>query len=87
MFGIGAGVEGVWEFTVNNYDNLLKAISDYYPSMAQDMLFNDRQTEVTALTGAISDYGKKAGVPTPTCDTLTQVVKAIEANYDKQYFK
>ena len=54
--------------------------------MAQDMLFNDRQTEVTALTGAISDYGKKVGVPTPTCDTLTQVVKAIEANYDKQYF-
>ncbi len=81
------GVEGVWEFTVNNYDNLLAAISDYYPSMAQDMLFNDRQTEVTALTGAISDYGKQVGVPTPTCDVLTQVVKAIEANYDKQYFK
>ena len=38
------GVEGVWEFTVNNYDNLLGAISNYYPSMAQDMLFNDRQT-------------------------------------------
>ena len=81
------GVEGVWDFTVNNYDNLLAAISDYYPSMAQDMLFNDRQTEVTALTGAISDYGKEVGVPTPTCDVLTQVVKAIEANYDKQYFK
>lgn len=81
------GVPGIWEFTVNNYDNLLASISDYYPSMAQDMLMFTRETEVTALTGAISDYGKQVGVPTPTCDILSQVVKAIQKNYDKQYFK
>lgn len=78
------GIEGVWEFTVGNIDNLMAAIGNYYPSMAQDMLFGKRQTEVTALTGAVSDYGRKYGVPTPVCDVLTKVVKAIEANYDKQ---
>ena len=37
------------------------------------------------LTGAISYYGKQVGVPTPTCDVLSMIVKAIQANYDKQY--
>jgi 2-dehydropantoate 2-reductase len=66
---------------------IIAALSDYYPSMAQDMLMHERQTEVTALTGAIADYGKKAGVPTPVCDVLTRVIKAWEANYSKQYFR
>ena len=56
-------------------------------SMAQDMLMHRRQTEVTCLTGAISDYGKKTGVPTPTCDVLTQVVEAQQDTYALQYVK
>ncbi len=79
------GIEGVWDYTVNNYSNVLKSISDYYPSMAQDVVINERETEVTCLTGAISDYGKKVGVPTPTCDILTDVIKCIEANYGNMY--
>ena len=53
--------------------------------MAQDVVINERETEVTCLTGAISDYGKKVGVPTPTCDVLTDVIKCIEANYGNMY--
>ena len=79
------GIEGVWDYISGMFDETVKSIGDYYPSMAQDVLLFERGTEVTCLTGAISDYGKKVGVPTPTCDVLTQVIKCIEKNYDKMY--
>lgn len=79
------GIPGIWDYMVEQFPSLLESIGDYYPSMAQDLVLNERETEVTCLTGAISDYGKKVGVPTPTCDVLTQIVKCIEANYDNMY--
>ena len=60
-------------------------IGDYFPSMAQDMLMFKCQTEITTLNGAISDYGKKYGVPTPGNDFISGLVLCMEANYDKQY--
>ena len=76
------GIPGIWEYMQEQFPSILASIGDYYPSMAQDVVLNQRETEVTCLTGAISDYGKKVGVPTPTCDVLTQVVKYLEANYE-----
>jgi 2-dehydropantoate 2-reductase len=81
------GIPGIWDYMQKEMLNVVNNLGDYYPSMAQDMLMHERQTEVTCLTGAISDYGKKVGVPTPTCDVLTLVVKAQEANYAEQYKK
>lgn len=81
------GIPGIWEFMQAEFPHILENLGDYYPSMAQDMLMHQRQTEVTVLTGAISDYGKKVGVPTPTCDALTKVIKAQQANYAIQYVK
>lgn len=52
--------------------------------MAQDAQAH-RQTEVDSLTGAISMFGRKVGIPTPTCDILTKEIKAIQANYERQY--
>ena len=34
------------------------------------------------MTGAIARYGRQVGVPTPTCDVLTRIVKAEQANYE-----
>ena len=65
----------------------MESLGDYYPSMAQDMLINQRQTEVDYMTGAISSYGRQVNVPTPTCDLLTCIVKARQANYDILYKK
>ena len=42
---------------------IVKGLGDYYPSMAQDAQAH-RQTEVDSLTGAISMFGRKVGVPT-----------------------
>lgn len=70
---------------VNDIPKTVASYGDYYPSLAQDFLIYKRQTEVNTLSGAISRFGKLAGVPTPTCDVLSQIVRAVQANYDKRY--
>lgn len=57
---------------------------DHYPSMAQDMK-NRRKTEIDSVNGAISRYGRQAGIPTPANDLLTRLVKIIEENYESQF--
>lgn len=76
----------------NLYDGLVADIpktvasyGDYYPSLAQDYLIYKRQTEVNTLSGAISRFGRLAGVQTPTCDVLSEVVRAVQGNYDKRF--
>lgn len=75
------------EFMNTHLKNFIDNMGDYYPSMAQDMLMNHRQTEVGVLNGMISQYGKELGIPTPFNDVLTVMVKCIQGNYDKQYIK
>ncbi len=70
---------------VSDIPKTVASYGDYYPSLAQDMLIYKRQTEVNTLSGAISRYGKLANTATPTCDVLSQTVRAIQANYDKRY--
>ncbi len=73
------------EFIRVDHQHIIDNISDYYPSMAQDMLYKKLRTEVDTLTGTISDYGKQFNVPTPTCDVLSDIVRCIQDNYDNQY--
>ena len=75
------------EFENTHLKNFIDNMGDYYPSMAQDMLINHRQTEIEVLNGKLSEYGKQFGIPTPVNDLLTVMVKAIQGNYDKQYLK
>lgn len=48
-------------------------------SMLQDMAKGSRLTEIDALNGAISRYGRELGVPTPVNDVLTAVIKGFQA--------
>ncbi len=73
------------EFIRVDHQHIIDHISDYYPSMAQDMLWKKYRTEIDTLNGAISDYGKQFGIPTPTCDVLSTVVRCIQNNYANQY--
>jgi 2-dehydropantoate 2-reductase len=62
------------------YDLLMKRLisaTDHHPSMLQDIM-KGRVTEIDTLNGAISKYGKEAGVPTPYNDLLTALVKFKE---------
>ena len=63
----------------------LGSMRDYYSSTAQDMLIYKRQTEIDSFNGAISAYGKKLGIDTPYNDFVTDMVKAIQENYENQY--
>jgi 2-dehydropantoate 2-reductase len=47
-------------------------------SMLQDMELG-RRTEIDALNGAISRYGKELGIPTPVNDVITAVIKGLES--------
>lgn len=75
------------EFIAHDHQDIVTNIADYYPSMCQDMLFNHRQTEIDVLNGKIAEYGEQLGIDTPVCKVLSQVVRCIQGNYDKQYLK
>lgn len=77
--------ENLYDGLVADIPQTIASYGDYYPSLAQDYLIYKRQTEVNTLSGAISRFGKIAGVSTPTCDVLSQVVRAVQANYSKRY--
>ena len=50
---------------------------DHRASMLQDILLG-RQTEIDALNGAISQYAREYGIPTPYNDLLTALIKFKE---------
>lgn len=80
-----AGIGNLWPLLEAEEENIKKNFGSYYPSMAQDAVLHQRQTEIEFLNGAISRYGKKLGVPTPYNDAVTALISCIEANYEKQY--
>lgn len=53
-------------------------IGMHYPSMYQDLIKNNRLTEIDYINGAISRKGKIFGVKTPYCDFLTELIHAKE---------
>lgn len=48
-------------------------------SMLQDMSRGGRLTEIDALNGAISRYGREQGVPTPVNDVITAIIKGFQS--------
>ena len=49
-------------------------------SMLQDMAKGGRLTEIDALNGAISRYGREQGIPTPVNDVLTAIIKGFQVS-------
>lgn len=86
---VAKAVTGIdlWDDMEDELPRLALGFATYYPSMAQDVLIYQRQTEILHLNGAISRYGAKYGVPTPINDTLTRMISCIQENYSVQYSK
>lgn len=53
-------------------------IGQHYPSMHQDLIQNNRRTEIDSINGAIASKGRKYGIPTPYCDLITQLIHTKE---------
>ena len=66
---------------------ILAGLGNYYPSMAQDAVLHQRQTEISVLNGAIARYGERLGIPTPYNTAIAEIISCIQNNYDKQYVK
>lgn len=73
-----------------NYNNSIKRAFSYFiipiairkharlkASMLQD-LERGRLTEVDAINGAVSDYGRRVGCPTPMNDRVVEIIHKIE---------
>lgn len=84
---VAQAVTGVdlWSEMEEELPRLAAGFATYYPSMAQDVILHQRQTEVELLNGAIAKYGKQLGVETPVNEAMTLMIKTIQQNYDKQY--
>ena len=58
------------------YERLVPPTAAHYPSMLEDI--KKGKTEIDALNSAIVELGKRFGVPTPTNEFITKMVKAKE---------
>ena len=59
-------------------ESALRSHRDHKASMLHDRE-QGRRTEVEMINGAIAREGARLGVPTPVCDTLSDLVRIIEA--------
>ena len=64
------------------YEKQIPATYNHRPSMLQD-IEQGKRTEVDALTGFVSEQGKKLGVPTPVCNTLSGIIHFMELHHKK----
>lgn len=54
------------------------SVRNHYPSMYQDLILNQRKTEIDYMNGAVARILEAAGKPAPTCRLLTQLMHAKE---------
>jgi len=65
------------EYVTRLFEILIPATGGHYASMRED-LRNHKRTEIDAINGAICRFGAEKGIPTPTNDYLTHLIKAAE---------
>ena len=75
-----AKIETFWKSTEDYrkvfYERLIPPTAAHYPSMLRDV--KKGRTEIDSLNGAVCELGRKFGVPTPTNEFITKMVKAKE---------
>jgi 2-dehydropantoate 2-reductase len=64
-------------------DKALREHGTHKASMLQDRE-HGRRSEIESINGAISREGMRLGVPTPTCDTIADLVRLVEWNLDRR---
>jgi 2-dehydropantoate 2-reductase len=67
------------EYYLTLTDRQLPPTATHRSSMLQDMAKGGRLTEIDALNGAISRYGREQGVATPVNDVITAIIKGFQA--------
>jgi 2-dehydropantoate 2-reductase len=73
----------VYDDPIQKVEGVAKATASNVCSMLQDVL-KKRRTEIDFINGAIVRQAKALNIPTPVNEVLTNLIKTIEASYDKQ---
>lgn len=79
--GMNFEAEEAW---IKFRDYELPALWNQYPSAALDAKFR-RQTEVDWLNGAIAKKSRLYGLEAPVNETISKLIKVIQANYNRQF--
>lgn len=74
--GVELDIPEVIEHVETCFD--IDGIGLHHPSMYQDLIKNNRLTEIDYINGAVSRKGKKYDIPTPYCDFLTALIHSKE---------
>ncbi|WP_315941115.1 ketopantoate reductase C-terminal domain-containing protein, partial [Staphylococcus pasteuri] len=53
-------------------------VGPHYPSMYQDLIKDNRTTEIDYINGAVSKLGKENHIATPVNDFVTNLIHAKE---------
>ena len=67
---------------IQKVESVCKATAGNVSSMLQDVL-NKKRTEIDFINGAVVRQGKALGIAAPVNEVLTNLVKAIEASYER----
>lgn len=73
----------LYDDPIQKVEGVAKATAGNICSMLQDIL-KKRRTEIDFINGAIVRQAKSLNIPTPVNEVLANLVKTIEASYDKQ---
>lgn len=76
--GVDLGYASPDEYYAFLIEQQLPPTAQHRASMLQDMELG-RRTEIDALNGAVSRYGKDLGVATPVNDVITAIIKGLES--------
>lgn len=72
----------IYDDPVQKTENVCEATKGNISSMLQDIL-RGKRTEIDYINGAIVRQGRNLGIPTPVNSVLADLVKTVEASYDK----
>lgn len=74
------GIDLIYPDPLERVKTVASATAGNIASMLQDVL-SQRRTEIDSINGAVVREGLRLGIPTPVNETLTHLVKTIEASY------
>ena len=74
-------VKLAYDDPIQKVEAVCKATADNTSSMLEDVL-SRKQTEIDSINGAIIRQAKSLNIKTPTNEMLTELIKAIESNYN-----
>ncbi len=76
------GIDISREEALKHVMNVTHSVPGHVPSMVVDVM-NKKKTEIGSINEAIANEGKKLDVPTLMVTTIARLIRAIEANYER----